>query len=69
MKSFKKTKWNNLVVLQFSNKNIKIDKCCLENESISVLSKCKWKHLDQLSLDQNKITDNSIESLNCANWP
>lgn len=43
--------------------------CELQEESIKVLIKCEWKQLKTLNISLNKMTDNCMNLLHCANWP
>lgn len=46
-----------------------IDNCDLQEESLKLFIKFKWKKLKRLSLLDNPIDDCSIASLHLANWP
>ena len=47
---------------------LKLGRCDLENESVKVLTKCLWKSLKKVRLDENEIGDEGADYLGSSDW-
>ena len=59
MRHITKAKWNNLKQIKSRNFVFIKGECFLNDETVSIICKCDWRHLEAICFDEHNYTSNS----------